>query len=318
MEPHVDDQSGGAMMRHVLVFGFASILFLQPSIGAHAEGPAENPSAVVARETNGPQQSQTEFVHVPSTLFGPSGLVFTQSTNTLSPGSFELAVAVANQHSSVPNYNINEVATTLTVGLPARLEFSAHVPYLYNFKTRGSQEDAQEDVDISLKWRFLDQNSDLYLPSLGFSLTYYIPAANNNNLIGVHFGLVNDWGIRALLVSSAEVDLLQPVASYVVGFYFDGGTFVRDTGTPFEEEHGVIDIGTLLPLTESRQLQLILEGNFTINDYVQFDGTYDAGTAALRFVTTHGNISLGIQYRFMRNSGVDDTERLFIQGSYLF
>jgi len=306
------------MARYFLAFGVVMISLVRPSQPARAEETIQHPPKVAGQELSANSYNQTEFIHMPASLLGPSGLIFTQSTDTLAPGRLELGIGINHQHSSIPNYVINEVSPTLTLGLPKKLEFSAHLPYLFDFGTRGSHEDAREDLDASLKWRFLDQNGERNLPSLGLSLTYFFPFASDNNPAGVHFGLINHWGFRALLLSSAEIDLLQPVASYVVGVYLDGGTFVRDIGTTFGEKHGIVDAGVILPLTGSRQLQLILEGNFTFRDKVQFEGNYDGLTGALRFVTPHFNISAGVQHRFMLDAAVNDTDRLFIQGSYLF
>jgi hypothetical protein len=276
---------------------------------------ARSQSAVFGKEFNYYlEESRNKLVHMPATVYGPSGLLFTQSPDTLPKGSVEVGLSFAHQDTSTPDFTINEAAATVTAGLSGRIELAAHVPYMVNFESHGNHDDGREDVDLSFKWRFLDQNPDLSIPALALSLSYYIPTGGNDR----RFGTVDSWGVKALVVSSAEADLANPVGSYIIGVYLDGGMFIRDTPQSKVLNHGIVDAGLLLPLSESRRLQFLLEANATINDEVPLEGNYTAVTGALRYVTTSANLTVGFQHRFQRDTGVDDADRLIAQASYLF
>lgn len=260
----------------------------------------------------------TAFVRTPATVFGPSGLIFTQSADTLSPGKMEAGFSVTHEHSSTdPDFIINEVSATMAFGLPGRIELAVHAPYMFNFESHGEDNAGMEGGDLSVKWRFLDQDMDLGLPALGLSLSYFFPIGNQKR----GFEVVDSWGIKALLIASTQANLSRSLYDfYYVGFYADGGIFIRDIGEPSEEKHARVDLGVLFPLTDSRQLQLILEGNTTVRDQALFEGNYMAITGALRYVTSHIHFSGGIQHRFKRDKGIQDTDtdRFIFQAGYLF
>lgn len=260
----------------------------------------------------------TAFVRIPATVFGPSGLIFTQSVDTLPPGKMEVGFSFANEQSSTdPDFTINEVSTTMTFGLPGRLEFSVHAPYMYNFESHGEDTAGMEGGDLSIKWRFLNLNEDLNLPALGLSLSYFFPIGSQSR----GFEVVNSWGIKVLLIASTKANLSPSLYDfYYVGLYADGGIFIRDVGESFEEKHARVDLGLLFPLTYSRRLQLILEGNATVKDQAPLEGNYTAITGALRYVTSYIHFSGGIQHRFKRDKGIQDTgtDRFIFQAGYLF
>lgn len=260
----------------------------------------------------------TAFVRTPATVFGPSGLIFTQSADTLSPGKMEAGFSVTHEHSSTdPDFIINEVSATMAFGLPGRIELAVHAPYMFNFESHGEDNAGMEGGDLSVKWRFLDQDVDLGLPALGLTLSYFFPIGNQKR----GFEVVDSWGIKALLIASTQANLSRSLYDfYYVGFYADGGIFIRDIGEPSEEKHARVDLGVLFPLTDSRQLQLILEGNTTVRDQALFEGNYMAITGALRYVTSHIHFSGGIQHRFKRDKGIQDTDtdRFVFQAGYLF
>lgn len=260
----------------------------------------------------------TELVRTPSTIFGPSGLLFTQSTDTLLPGEIEVGMGVAYEHSSTdPDYLINEVAATVTFGILDWAEVSARIPYVYNFESHGTESDGLQGGELSLKWRFFNQGEYLGLPAAGFSLTYFSPLGSKID----EFGVVDSWGLKGLLLASAEVDLSPSLFHYYyVGLYAAGGIFIRDRDNPAEEKHGLIDLGIALPLIESRRLQLILEANSTVRNQIPLQGNYTAITGALRYVTPSFQLTGGVQHRLKRDEEIEDTDpdRFVFQASYLF
>lgn len=259
---------------------------------------------------------ETNLVQIPPTLFGPTGLLFTQSTDTLPPGRFALGLSVIHEDSTIPDFTVNEAVATLTAGLNGRTELSVQVPYMFNFERAGNTESGLRDVNLSFKWRVMDQNMEMNLPAFGLSLTYYTPTTDDANRL---FATIDTWGVKALLVSSAEVDIAYPVGSYIVGFYIDGGVFIRDEDDDaLKEKHGIVDAGILLPLNESRQLHLLLEANATAKNNLPLEGNYTAATAAVRYVTSVINLTAGAQFRFKRDDFIDDTQKLILQASLLF
>lgn len=288
----------------------------QPNgLNIHSLLRVQTPGTVLGKEFNFYQERQTQFVRMPATTFGPSGLLFTQSTDILPPGKAEVGLSVVNEHSSIPDYTLNKILSTLTFGLEGAVELAVQIPYMFKFERAGEQKDAMEDVNLSLKWRFLEPGINVPFPAMALSLSYFLPTANPDR----GFGLVDSWGLRTLLLSSAEVDIAQPVASYVIGLYLDAGAFMRNVkGNSGTDTSGILDVGVLLPLTESRRIQLLLEGNITWDNYIEFQGNYTAITAGLRYVNLHINVTGGMQQRFKRDDGVDNTRRLVLQLSYLF
>lgn len=255
---------------------------------------------------------EVDMVHITPTIFGPSGLIFTQSADTLEPGRIEAAVGYTYEKSNAPDLNINRLTGSATLGLPKRFELSAQLPYFFDSEGPGNEKNGLSDLNVSVKWRFIEQSEKYDLPSFGLSLTYYFPTAEKG------FEMVDSWGVRALVVSSANVDITQPAGSYVVGFYADGGVFLRDTSKPEEEKHGILDLGLLFPLAMSRQLHLLLEGNATFKNDIPFEGDYLATTGGLRYITSSFSSTVAFQHRFMRDSAVDDVNQFIIQTGILF
>jgi hypothetical protein len=260
--------------------------------------------------TNAWADHHTEFVKTSPTVFGPSGLLFTQSADTLAPGKIEIGTSFSYERSDRPDITLNELLPTVTIGLLDRLELSARADYLF-VNVVGQEERTLQDVDISLKWRFIDENKKDKLPAAGLSFTYFKPTGKDELR---QFG---SWGLKALIVSSAEAELGKPYG-ILVGLYFNGGIMISDLGKSYEERHTLIDFGTLFPLTESRQLQLLLELNITNQNDTPFEGDYTGVTAALRYVNAHLNVTGGIQTRIRSATNVDDTNRFIVQGSVLF
>lgn len=264
---------------------------------------------------------ETELVRLPSTSLGPTGLLFTQSTDTLSPGSVEVGIGFAHEHSSNnPDYTINEISATVTVGVLPWAEVSARVPYMYSFESHGIETDGIQGGEISLKWRFLNQDEAFGLPAMGLSLTYFSPIDSKVNA----FDVVESWGLKGLFLASAEVDLSPSLHYYYhAGLYANAGIFIRDLGKPTEERHGLLDLGIALPLSPSRRLQLIFEANTTLRNEIPLQGNYTGLTAALRYVTSSFQLTGGIQRRLKQDDEdveIEDTnpDRFVFYASYLF
>ncbi len=258
---------------------------------------------------------ETKIDNNPVTVFGPTGLIFTQSADTLEPGKAVTGISFTHERSVDPDISSqNELAGTITLGLKRKIEVSAQIPFLINQKGFVSSDDKNnlEDINLSVKWRFFEQYEKYNVPAFGLSLTYYFPTAKEA------FQAVDTWGVKVLLVSSAYTDIAQPLGSYIVGFYADGGLFIADIGKSVEEKHGLLDLGIGLPLDESRKLNLIIEGNLTVQNDIPFEKDFFGATAGLRYITDTFNLTAGLQRRIKRDEGFEDTNSLVIQASYIF
>lgn len=258
---------------------------------------------------------ETKIDNTPVTFFGPTGLIFTQSADTLDPGKAVTAISFTHERNVDSDLSSkNELAGTITLGLKRKIEVSAQIPFLINQEGFVSSDDKNnlEDINLSAKWRFFEQYEKYNVPAFGLSLTYYFPTAKEA------FQEVDTWGIKVLLVSSAYTDIAQPLGSYIVGFYADGGIFLADVGRSGEEKHGLFDLGINFPLDESGQLNLLIEGNLTFKNDIPFERNFFATTAGLRYITTSLNVTAGLQHRIKRDEGFDDTNSLVIQAGYIF
>lgn len=258
---------------------------------------------------------ETEFNRISSGLNGPSGLLLTQSINTLPPGKVEIGLGLSFEDGGIGNADlaVTDLSSTLTVGLTPNIEVSAQFPYFIDIEIGSSSESDLGDANISMKWRFLEPSTELNFPGFAFSLTFFFPTGDPR----VGAGTVDSWGLNAILVSSAETEVGTTVTTVLIGFYANGGIHIQDSGDPTEESHGIFDVGLLIPLIESRELQLILEGNARSDKESKLGNDYAAITGGLRYVTRHIALNGGWQHR-LNQDPFGGSERLIFYGSYFF
>ncbi len=261
----------------------------------------------------------SEFNRISSTYNGLSGLFITQSIDTLPPAKVEVGFGLSYEDgknlTSNTDLKVTELTSTLTVGVTPSIEVSAQLPYYLKVEDAPVRNDDSElgVANLSAKWRFLEPNTELNFPGFALSLTFYFPTGDQN----FDPNTVDSWGLKALVVSSAEAAVGTPNASVLIGFYADGGIYIQDSGDPTEEQHGIIDLGLLIPLIESRELQLILEGNGRTKRNTFIGNEYAAATIGLRYVSRHLAVNGGYQYR-VGQSPFDDSNLLIFYGSYFF
>ncbi len=260
----------------------------------------------------------TLFFRIPSTLSGLRGLLLTQSIDTLPPKTLEVGLGASGKNNNKPNdFTEYVVYATTAMGLTPNLEVAAQIPYMANSNKTGKDENNGGDVNLSLKWRFLEPSTDLNFPGFALSLTAFFPTGDPK--IGA--GAVDSWGLQALIVSSAETEISFFSYQMLMGFYADGGIYFQDSGDLSEEQYGLIDLGVLVPLNETRQVQLLLEGNFRVNRQTfvpaNANADYTALTPSLRYVTKNIALTAGWQHRFNEKPN-DDSDSLLFQGSYSF
>ncbi|MFQ5598057.1 MAG: hypothetical protein ACE5GK_08405 [Nitrospiria bacterium] len=263
------------------------------------------------------EAAESEFNRISSTLYGPSGLFLTQSIDTLPPGKVEVGLGLSfldGDNLKKEDLSVSELSSTLTVGITPNLEVSGQLPYFIDIEEGNESNSDVGDINFSLKWRLLEPSTNLNFPGFALSLTLFLPTGEPKTGAGT----VDSWGLKALLVSSAETEVGTADNTVLIGFYANGGIFIQDSGDDnFEEKHGIIDLGLLIPLVESRALQLILEGNFRIDRESRLEREYGAATLGLRYVSRHLAVNGGWQHR-VNEDPLDNSNRLIIYGSYFF
>jgi len=257
----------------------------------------------------------TEFNRISSTYSGLSGLLITQSIDTLSPGKVEIGLGGSYESGKVgtADLTVTELTSTLTIGLTPSLEISTQVPYYSDVEIGPSSQSELGVVNLSAKWRFLEPSTDLNFPGFALSLTVYFPTGEPK----LDPLTVDSWGLKALVVSSAETEVGLPNSTVLVGFYADGGFYIQDSGDPTEERHAIVDLGLLIPLIDSRELQLMLEGSGRIDRNAFIGNEYAAATIGLRYVGRHLAVNGGYQRR-IGQAPFDDSNLAIFYGSYFF
>ncbi len=257
----------------------------------------------------------TEFNRISTTVNGASGLFITQSIDTLAPGKVEVGLGLLYEDGGKNQLDmtVTELSTTLTVGLTPSIEVWAQIPYFSDIEIGPTSESDVGDINLSVKWRFLEPSTELNFPGFAFSLSVFFPSGDQKSRPGA----VDSWGLKGLLVSSAETEVGLPDSTVLVGFYANGGIYIQDSGDPTEESHGVIDLGLLIPLVDSRALQLMLEGNGRVKRNSFIGNEYAGFTGGLRYVTRHVAIN-GAWQRRIGQDPFDDSNQLIFYGSYLF
>lgn len=258
----------------------------------------------------------TQFLRMPSTLNGPSGLLLTQSIDTLKPKQYGVGIGFSTEDSDKPAFTETQALFTGIVGLNKNLEASLQIPYFTESQLvgAGKSESGVGDVNMSLKWRFMDASPDLNFPGFALSLSVFLPTGDPEKGVGV----VDAWGVKALLVSSAEAEIALPSKTILMGFYANGGIYIQDLGDRTQERHGIIDLGILVPLNDTKRIQLLLEGNARMRRETRGrESEYGAGTIGLRYILKNLTFTGALQHRF-NDLDSDNTTLFLFQGTYGF
>lgn len=284
-------------MRRLFVLGFFLMALSMPRLGLASE--------------------MTHFLHIPSTLNGPSGLILTQSIDTLPPKKYGMGLGFSMEESDNPKFTETQAIFTGIMGLSQTLEASVQIPYFTEVqRPNRKSESGMGDVSVSLKWRFMDASPSLNFPGFALSLSVFLPTGDAENGVGT----VDVWGLKALIVSSAEALITLPFGTTLMGFYANGGVYIQDSGDPTEEKHGILDIGILLPLNNTKRIQLLLEGNARMRrekrGFNPPDAEYRAGTVGLRYIRKNMIFTAALQHRL--NGLNDDTDIFLFHGAYGF
>jgi len=280
-------------MRRLFFLGFLLFILGVPQLGRASE--------------------MTQFLRMPSTLNGPSGLLLTQSIDTLPPKQYGVGIGFSTEDSDKPTFTETQALFTSIVGLNQNMEASLQIPYFTESQEgAGKSESGVGDVNLSLKWRFMDASPDLNFPGFALSVSVFLPTGDPQKGLGT----VDAWGLKALIVSSAEAEIALPSSTILMGFYTNAGIYIQDSGDSTQERHGIIDLGILLPLNDTKRIQLLLEGNARIRRETRGRETeYGAGTIGLRYVLKNLTFTGAVQHRF-NDVDSDNTNLFLFNGTY--
>ena len=254
----------------------------------------------------------------PVNIQGLTGLIVTNSAYTQTEGDFTIGLSGILENSNVPDYSVGEGILTGTYGVTDRIEMGFKGRAVgTNFGSSENRQIGAGDTDLLFKWRLSSQGEDLPAIALGVAVT--LPTGDDTK--GFHE--VKHEGVRLMLIGTHETEM--PEADIVIGFYAEGQVVLNDQlegklNNPYRDKYGVINAGILIPITEGRQVQVIVEYNYvTKKDIITPDGgNYSAVTPGLRFVTPSLNMTAGVQFLTKDMPGFDNDLRYIGTLSYQF
>lgn len=134
-------------------------------------------------------------------------------------------------------------------------------------------------------------------------------------------GTVDSWGLKVLMISSAELEISIFSNRFLMGSYANWGVYIQDTGDPTEEKHGIANLGFLFPLNETRQFQFLLETSVRVKREVKFPASreedYKGITPSFRYLSKRIAFTLGWQHR-LKDAPNKNSSLVIFNGSYYF
>ncbi|MDA8422368.1 MAG: hypothetical protein M0Z89_03440 [Nitrospiraceae bacterium] len=257
-------------------------------------------------------------VNRPVNIQGLTGLIVTNSAYTQPKNKFTIGLSGMLENSNVPNYSVGEGILTGTYGVTDTIEvgFKGRT-VATNLGSSKNREIGAGDTDLLFKWRLSSQGEDLPAIAVGAALT--LPTGDQSK--GFHE--VKHEGVRLMLIGTHEKEM--PEEDIVIGFYVEGQVVLNDQlegrlNNPYRDKYGVINAGILVPITEGRQVQVIVEYNYvTRKDVLTPEGgNFSAVTPGLRFVTPSLNITAGVQFLTKDLPGFENDQRYIGTLSYQF
>ncbi|MBI3622026.1 MAG: hypothetical protein HY208_07570 [Nitrospirae bacterium] len=242
-----------------------------------------------------------------TSLSGLTGLAVIESAHTLQPWKAAVSVAGVYAHSnSSPATNVYQLEGIIGLGLPGRIELAAMAPGIR--LDSGGTVTGLGDVQLSGKWRFVDQRGDLW-PSAALAVTGTLPTGKKDPVTlpagqpGMGLRTVEHYGLAIKVIASAELEFTPD--QYAIGLYGEGGFFFQDLDQPTEEKNGIYAVGVALPLIMrsdsplNSPLQFLFEVNGTYKRAADQD--YVALTPGLRYVGPV-TVTAGFQYTVIQRA----------------
>lgn len=210
---------------------------------------------------------------------GSTGLVHMNSAYTTRDGEMSFNIGAASESVGGTDYLHGSVA--ITYGLTNATEIGLAARYIDD--STGTS--GMGGGELKMKWRFANQTE--YWPAASLALGVMFPsgpAALNE---------VTSWGARINLLMSSEAAISE---TGYVGIYLDvGATHINEPADSYVNA----DIGILVPISDNKRLQLMVEANSIsgrTNPYLGTDN-YTAVTPGLRYASESFKMTLGVQSR---------------------
>ncbi len=238
--------------------------------------------------------------HSGITTSGHSGLLLTKGGTSIPPGKFFVGISPSfydRDISGGASEKLLTVPLTFTYGLYRDFELAGKVTYAS--RDNGTSESDVSDIDLSIKWSFLQQKGSDY-PSLAMGLSGKYAVADEKKGLSV----VRDYGITFFLSGTALVDL-GPYDDYAFSLYGEGAVVLNDWGKDYEEKHGEYNVGILLPIPQYTNVGFIVEFGGTVNNGPSRDQDLIRITPALRFNFERFDLTAGASFVNPEANGED-------------
>ncbi|MBL4756943.1 MAG: TVP38/TMEM64 family protein, partial [Rhizobiales bacterium] len=72
------------------------------------------------------------------------------------------------------------------------------------------------DINLSLKWRIFDPSTEINIPGFALSFTAFLPTGD----LKTGTGKVDSWGLKVLMISSAELEISLLSQNFLMGAVF--------------------------------------------------------------------------------------------------
>lgn len=250
---------------------------------------------------------ELELINRPVNISGLTGLLFTTSPNVLSYKTIEISSSALSENSLVPSFSLNEYAISLSAGIGNEMEIALRgAYYTYTIDSQGIRSRNTDDVDIAFKWNFLSQNEDYPArPAIALIAGTTIPSKNRDLITST----VDHWAARIGLSMGSELSWMD----HILDLYADAQVAVQDLSQEkTRDRYYYANIGMLLPISKSRNLQMLVEYNAIAGKDVLTitGGDYTAVTYGLRLVNERFNMTIGSQFLHKKEDGFDDSSRV--------
>lgn len=256
------------------------------------------PSALFAQEL--------DLLNRPVNVSGLTGLIQTTSPFVLPAKTIEISSSARSENSFTPSYSLNDYSLCLSAGIGNSMEFSVKSAY-YTYKIEALEFQSRDinDVNLSFKWNFLQQQENAFLPAVSLIAGATIPAKNRDLVAST----VDYWAARIGLSLGSEIAWMDHLLSIAA----DAQIEVQDLSQEkIKDRNYTANMGVLLPVSKNRNLQMLIEYNIVAGKDVLAisGGDYSAVTCGLRLVNEQFNLTIGTQFLHKKADGFDDSSRV--------
>ena len=253
------------------------------------------------------QEQELDVINRPVNVRGLTGFLVTTSPYTMPAGSFEISLGALSEQSNRPDFSLNQMPSlACTYGWSRVSELSFKTSYVHTSFGQERQARGAGDVDLSWKMNVYRPAESGSTPAVSVFFTGMLPLTNKSE---TSIGGVNHWGAKLGVSAGRELSW----GEQVIAISADAQVILRDLNDDrFRDRYSEVNIGLLLPISKSRNLQVIAEyGIVNGVDKETVDMVDHTALAfGLRLVTEKFNMTIGSQFLRKRSEGYDDSSRI--------